>query len=268
MDLNAGLDLMGIPREGAVTLERGHLIRIVEFFLSLAPPAPLAPAPAEAPPAPALSPLLTGFAAAPAPSLEVAPSSPLLPQGVTFGRVPRGGTMGPVPVQGPPPPHVQIGGGVPSGARVTISPAPGGAPAPVDYAGELQPGGVKIEIKGPDGRALPPIYKDPSGQIHGAEPALLAPPPSALVNPPPPPVQSGLPGFDSVRLAGQITPGILDALDRVVAVGATLEGEAIRDALILSGLVVEVAAGGLELTQLGREASAIARLRLAAGGAS
>lgn len=279
-EIHKVLDLIGFPRAGSFEVERGHVVRIVQYLLLQAP------APAPAPSKPAGPPLyyppgvrggpspLVGDNSTPAPpSLDAVPVSPLLPQGVIFGRVPKGAGPGPVAVQGPPPPHVQIGPSIPSGARVSIS----GGGTSEGYAGDLQPGQIRVEITGPDGRPIaPPIYKNADGTIRGVETAApLIPQPSALVNPPAPVVAAAAApgsladtfgarvGAESVRLASMISGSVLAALDRFVQ-GDPLEGEAVREALILSG-ILEESGGRLELSQVGREALAIARNRKAGG---
>lgn len=208
------------------------------------------------------SPLAT-LPAAPAP----APALPgVLPQNVIFGRVPRGQTPGPVPVAGPPPPNVQIGNNAFSSARVEITPAPGGI-AGGDYHGQLQPGQTRVEVTLPGGEKMPPILKNPDGQVIGAVPAPLAPAGSPLINPPaaPPASAAAAPGsmasaFESTKIAGHLGPKQIRDMD---AIEKDPEAEASSIALLLHLGLVELTEGRATLTQAGREARAIASNRLA-----
>ena len=215
-----------------------------------APRAPSGPLfPTLPPPAAALSP-------PPAPLMGAAPAAPvsLLPQGVTFGRSTRNHGPGPVAVEGPPPPHVQMG---PGGARVQIhdpnAPATVGAPVG-PYTGQLQEGQTRVEIVLPTGEVLPPIYKDPDGKTKIAPAPLLPGATSAAA----PGTLAG--AMESVRLASKIGPPQIAALD-VIEQGA--EPDARQTMILLALGFIELDGNGeLQITQNGREARAIAQNRL------
>ena len=207
------------------------------------------PVPASVPPPPSGgSPLVLQ-----APPVPASAPLPLMPQGVTLGRSPRGMGPGPLPADGPTPAHVQIGAG---GARVQIHdpnapPAVGPQQIAGPYTGNLQPGQTRVEIALPTGETLPPVFKDPDGKVKGATPAALVPSHTAAA----PGTLAG--AMESVRMAGQIGPKQIAALDAIEA------GEDSPQTPILLALgLVELAAGELALTQAGREARQIARNRL------
>jgi hypothetical protein len=213
------------------------------LFPTLPPPAAAAPPPPSLPP--------------PAPLMGAAPAAPvsLLPQGVTFGRSARNHGPGPVAVEGPPPPHVQMG---PGGARVQIhdpnAPAPGGVLGGGPYVGQLQEGQTRVEITLPTGEVLPPIYKDPDGKTK-ITPAPLLPGATSAAAP------GTLAGaMESVRLASKIGPPQIAALD---AIEQGTEPDARQTMILLALNFIELDnEGNLQITQNGREARAIAQNRL------
>ena len=185
------------------------------------------------------------------------PAVSLLPQGVTLGRVPKNHGPGPVAVEGPPPPHVQMG---PGGARVQIhdpnAPAPGPVGAPAGpYVGQLQEGQTRVEIALSSGEVLPPIFKDPDGRVKGVVPAPLLPGATSAAAP------GTLAGaMESVRLASKIGPPQIAALD---AIEQGAEPDARQTMILLALGFIELDGNGeLQITQNGREARAIAQNRL------
>ena len=146
-----------VPIEQIAAIVAQAMAAAIEETASRAPPPTSSPLINPQPP-----PLLGGHA-------PLAPP-PLLPQDVVYGRSAKGNGPGPVPLAGPTPPHVQIGGSLGQSAQVQIH-SPGGAEGA--YAGNLSPGQTRVELARPSGDGLPqraPPRPPPPGNNGGGGP--------------------------------------------------------------------------------------------------